>query len=168
MDFNVVEAVGFSCSVPGLFCYDVFHDDPHTIAVLEGLIKQHRLWRLADGGVVNNVPCRAAWESVMRGNLGTRNVFIFAGDVFAPNNTALNLLFTPIQQIARTNVIGDRPFADYMKTFVDPPSPITLLPSWRKIRAIAKRARKELEPQTPMLKLAMTPLPPFSQIAPHP
>lgn len=162
--FNVVEAVGFSCSVPGLFCYDVFHDDPQTIKVLEELAQRHRLWRLADGGVVNNVPSRVAWESIMQGNLGTRNVYILAADVFAPTNSALNLPFTLVQQIARTNVLSNKPFSDYHKTFQDPPSPIRLIPSWRKLGKMVKSARAELDPQKPILSRALATLPLFDQV----
>lgn len=48
--FPLVEAVGFSCSVPGLLHYDVYHDDPETIAPLEQLFERHQLWRMCDGG----------------------------------------------------------------------------------------------------------------------
>jgi predicted acylesterase/phospholipase RssA len=162
--FNAIEAVGFSCAVPGLFCYDVFHDDPQTVAVLEGLVRRHSLWRMADGGVVNNVPSRVAWESVMRGNLGTRNVFLLAADVFAPTNSALNLPFTLVQQIARANVVSNKPFSDYHKTFQDPPSPVRLIPNWRQLEAIQRRSRAELEPQRLILQRALATLPPFDQV----
>lgn len=165
-DFNVVEAVGFSCSVPGLLCYDVFHDDPHTIRVLEKLYQEHRLWRMADGGIVNNVPGRVAWESVMSGDLdGSRNAFIFAGDVFAPVNTPQNLIFSPVQQIARANVVGNRPFCDYLKTFRAAPNPLNLLPGWKKIGRMIKKSRAELDPQVDFVRRVLTPLPPIHEVS---
>ncbi len=159
--FSAVEAVGFSCSVPGIFCYDVFHDDPHTVGVLEELFERHGIWRMTDGGVVNNVPSRVAWESVMRGNIGTRNAYIFASDVFAPTPSPLNLPYTPVQQIARQNVRANRPFSDYTKTFRSPPSPINLSPSYSQLRRIIERARKELVSSVSHIRKATAPLPPY-------
>lgn len=162
--FNSVEAVGFSCSVPGLFCYDVFHDDPHTINTLEAIVARHSIWRMTDGGVVNNVPSRVAWESAMRGSLGTRNVFVLAIDVFAPTNSPLNLPYTPIQQVARQNVLANRPFSDYTKTLRSPPSPLNLSPTSAQLKRILDRSRAEMDHLVPLLSKAMTPLPPFEQL----
>jgi predicted acylesterase/phospholipase RssA len=157
--FNVVEAVGFSCSVPGLFNYDVFHDDPFTISTLENLFERHRLWRLTDGGIVNNVPSRVAWESVMMGSLGTRNAFVFAADPFAP--TGANLIFAPVQQVARPAVVANRPFSDFHKTFKSAPGPANLSPGFSKLKRIQNTATRELEPHEPYLKKVMTPLPSY-------
>ena len=157
--FNTVEAVGFSCAVPGLFCYDVFHDDPTTIQTLDSIVERHRIWRMTDGGVVNNVPARVAWESVMQGNLGTRNVYIFASDVFAPTNSPRNLPFTPIQQIARQNVMPNRAFSDYTKTFQAPPSPLNLSPSQPQLERIVDKARAELDTCAEHVARATSPLP---------
>jgi predicted acylesterase/phospholipase RssA len=165
-NFNAVEAVGFSCSVPGLFCYDVLHDDPDTVGTLEDLSRRHSLWRFTDGGVVNNVPARVAWESVMRGNLKTRNVFVLGSDVFAPINSPANIFFTPIQQIVRNNVLSNRPYSNFTHTFSDPPSPINLLPGWKRMQAMADAAREELNPVAPLLRRALATLPPFAEIAP--
>ncbi|MEL6182521.1 MAG: hypothetical protein AAFS10_26425, partial [Myxococcota bacterium] len=149
----------FSCSVPGLLHYDVFHDDPDVIRVLQTLTERHQLWRLTDGGVVNNVPSRVAWESVMRGSIGSRNAFVLAGDAFAP--TGSNLLFTPIQQITRPQVLANRKFSDFHKTFKSTPNPINLTPGYAKLQRMVAKAMKEYAPDRDYLKLAMAPLPPF-------
>ncbi len=164
-DFNTVEAVGFSCAVPGLFCYDVFHDDPHTIQTLDAIVQRHRIWRMTDGGVVNNVPSRVAWESAMQGNLGSRNVFVFSSDVFAPINSARNLPYTPVQQIARQNVLPNRPFSDYTCTFKSPPSPLNLSPSVDQLQKIVNAARAEVDVCADHLRMAMAPLPVYGSWA---
>ena len=160
-DFATVEAVGFSCSVPGLLHYDVFHDDPHTVSTLEAIAERHQLWRLTDGGVVNNVPSRVAWESVMRGSIGSRNAFILAGDAFAP--TGSNFLFTPIQQITRPAVLANRRFSDFHKTFKSTPNPINLTPGYAKLQRVVAKAIDEYAPDRDYLKLAMSSLPPFGE-----
>lgn len=163
---NAIEGVGFSCAVPGLFCYDVFHDDPQTVGILERLFRKHRLWRATDGGVISNVPCRVAWESTMQGNIGTRNTFIFAADVFAPTSSPSSLWWNPIQQFTRPVVAANRPFCDYLKTFRRPPSPLNLSPSMGKLAKIVVRARAELAPEAPIMRKALTALPPLADITP--
>ncbi len=160
--FPLVEAVGFSCSVPGLLHYDVYHDDPETIAPLEQLFEQHQLWRMCDGGVVNNVASQTVWDSVQQGTIGSRNAYIFASDVFAPISSGRNLIWVPIQQYARQNVLANKPYADFHKTFQDPPSPIQIIVNnYSRLKGIVAAAREELAPDIPYIKRALTPLPPY-------
>lgn len=160
--FSVMEAVGFSCAVPGLLHYDIYHDDPDIVQPLETLFDHHQLMRLCDGGVVNNVPSQVVWESVQQGNIGTRNVMIMGCDVFAPISSGRNLVWIPVQQIARQSVLANKPYADYHKTFHDPPSPLQVIVNqYSRIKAIVTSARRELEEDEPYLKRALKPLPPY-------
>lgn len=160
--FPVIEAVGFSCAVPGLLHYDVYHDDPETVDPLNQIFKEQQLLRLCDGGVVNNVPSQVAWDSVQRGALGSRNAFIMASDVFAPISSSRNLIWMPIQQIARGNVLANRPYADFHKTFQKPPSPLQIIINqYSRLKTIVQASRDELEPDKPLIKRALAPLPPY-------
>ena len=71
--------------LPGVIHYDVLRDDPRMRDLLES-VANHDLLRLFDGGLVDNVPVRTAWQHVQRTGLagGSRNAFIFALDGFAP------------------------------------------------------------------------------------
>ncbi|MFB6373870.1 MAG: patatin-like phospholipase family protein, partial [Bradymonadaceae bacterium] len=160
-DFPVIEALGFSCAVPGLLHFDIFHDDPATIEPLETLFESHDLLRLCDGGVVNNVPSNIAWESVQRGKIGSRNTFIASFDVFAPVARSRNVIWLPIQQMVRPTVVSNRPYSDFHKTFKSPPSPINVLVnSYSQIKSIVQAARAELEEDIPFLRRALEQLPP--------
>ncbi len=160
--FPVIEAAGFSCAVPGLLHYDIFHDDPETIDPLDELFESQRLLRLCDGGVVNNVPSRVAWESVQAGNIGTRNAFILAADAFAPRPAGSNMIWIPVQQIARPAVLANRPYSDYHKTFRDTPSPLQIVvTSYSKIKTIVETSREQLDPDEPYIRKALEPLPPY-------
>lgn len=162
VDFPVVEAVGFSCAVPGLLHYDIFHDDPETIGPLDDIFERHRLLRLCDGGVVNNVPSQVAWESVQAGSIGTRNAHIMSFDVFAPVTTGRNMIFIPIQQIARPAVVANRPYSDYHKSYKRSPSPLQIIiNSYSKLKKIVEDGREQLAEDIPYLKKAMETLPPY-------
>ena len=161
-NFPVVEAVGFSCAVPGLLHFDVFHDDPATIDPLESIFQRNDLLRLCDGGVVNNVPSNVAWESVQEGKIGTRNTFIAAFDVFAPVARSRNVIWLPIQQMVRPTVVSNRPYSDFHKTFKSPPSPLqVLVNSYSQIKSMVQAARSELEDDIPFLERALEELPPY-------
>jgi len=161
-NFPVVEAVGFSCTVPGLLHFDIFHDDPATVDPLEQIFDRHDLIRLCDGGVVNNVPSRLAWESTREGTIGSRNTFIAAFDVFAPVPRRRNVVWLPIQQMVRPTVLANRPYADYHKTFREPPSPLqVVVDHYPAVKSIVQEARAELEEDVPLLQRAVETLPPY-------
>lgn len=160
--FPVVEAVGFSCAVPGLLHYDIFHDDPETIVPLDEVFERHRLLRLCDGGVVNNVPSRVAWESIQSGSIGKRNVHVMAFDVFAPVTRGRNMIFIPIQQIARPGVLANRPYADFHKTFKRSPSPLQIIVnSYSKLKKIIQQGREQLVGDVRYMRKAIEPLPEY-------
>jgi predicted acylesterase/phospholipase RssA len=160
--FPIIEATGFSCAVPGLLHYDIFHDDPETIGPLEEVFERHKLLRLCDGGVVNNVPAKVAWESVQQGTVGSRNTHIMAFDSFAPLSTGRNLIWVPIQQIARPAVVANMPYSDFHKTFQNPPSPLqVVVNSYSKLKGIIQAARDELDDDVPFVRESMKPLPPY-------
>lgn len=162
LHFPVVEAVGFSCAVPGLLHYDIYHDDPDTVGPLTNLFDRHGLLRLCDGGVVNNVPSKVAWDSVQAGAVGSRNSFIIASDPFAPVTRGKNLIWIPIQRIARPSVVANRPYSDFHKTFFRPPHPLQIIVnSYSKLKSIIQSAKEEWEDDVAQLRLAMRPLPPY-------
>lgn len=161
-NFPVIEAVGFSCAVPGLLNYDIFHDDPETVRPLDELFEKHRLLRLCDGGVVNNVPSQVAWESVQSGTIGYRNAFILAADVFAPVTRGANMLWIPIQQIARPSVVANRPYSDFHKTFKNTPSPLQIVVnSYSKLKTIVEQSRDQLKGDEAYIRKALETLPPY-------
>lgn len=165
-EMRVIEPVGFSCSVPGLLHFDIFDDNPTLTEPFQRLFQRHGLYRLTDGGVINNVPSRVAWRSIQKGKLGSRNAFIYAIDSFAPVPTR-NAIFMPIQQLARPGVLANRPYSDFTRTLRSVPSPINLAPSHAHLKRIVKAAHKELSADATFIRRACTPLPHFAQWWPH-
>lgn len=155
----VIDAVGFSCAIPGLIHYDVFDPDRASVPILDELFAREQLLSLCDGGIVNNVPSRVAWEIAQRGDLGTRNVYIFASDVFAPRGRGRNLPWLMLQQGSRLNVAANLPYADLQKTFLRPPSPLEVSVSSRnRLLEIVATARAELQDEFVILRKALSPI----------
>ena len=85
-----------------------------------------------------------------------------ASDVFAPISSSRNLIWIPVQQVARGNVLANRPYADYHKTFQNPPNPLQIIINkYSRLKTIVQSARDELDEDKPLIKRALEPLPPY-------
>ena len=142
--------------------YDIVRDDPRMRDLLDGLLQRHDLLRLCDGGVVDNVPVRTAWQHVQRSGLpgsGSRNAVIFALDGFAPR--LMTPLWLPLQSIAAPAVARNRPYAHIYKAFRRTLSPLALLPNQRALGAIVRSAKEELLSDLPVLQRLLAPIGPL-------
>lgn len=160
---DAIDAAGFSASVPGVIHYDVLREDPRMHELLHGLLERHDLLRLCDGGVVDNVPVRTAWQHVQRSGLpgaGSRNAVIFALDGFAPR--LMTPLWLPLQSIAAPAVARNRPYAHIYKAFRKTLSPLALLPSQRALQSVVQSAKEELLSELPVLQRLLAPIDPIA------
>ena len=159
---DAIDAAGFSSSVPGVIHYDLVRDDPRMRLLLDGLLQRHDLLRLCDGGVVDNVPVRTAWQHIQRSGLpgsGSRNAVIFALDGFAPR--LVTPLWLPLQSIAAPAVARNRPYAHIYKAFRKTLSPLALLPTQRSLNGVIDSAKEELLDELPVLQRLLAPIGPL-------
>jgi len=154
---DVLDAVGFSASVPGFIHYDVMRDDPRMHDLLDRVFAEHDIVRLTEGGLVENVPARVAWEAVMRGDLGRRNAFVLAMDCFAPR--PMSLLFYPLQQAVRPIVQRSVRFAHLYFPLERVLSPVNLAPDLGTLGTCMAWTSQELKPHLPFLKAMCATLP---------
>jgi predicted acylesterase/phospholipase RssA len=160
LEFDALDAVGFSCAVPALIHYDILREDPRMDGIMRAVMQRHDVDCFIDGGVASNVPARAAWETVQRGRIGTRNVFILGLDCFAPQ-LRRNMLFLPVQRIAAENVARDRPFAHHFFAYKKVLSPASLVPSHSGMASAIENGRLEFSRETPFVQKMIEPLPPI-------
>ena len=147
--FDAVDAVGFSSALPGVIHYDILRDDPRMHAMLQALFKKHDLFRLMDGGLVDNLPARAAWGQVRRGAVASRNAFVLALEGFGPKLT--QPLWFGLEQLAAQNVARNRPFVHLLKSFQKVLSPLEVLPSEPSVQRAVRLGKSELAPDMPFL-----------------
>jgi len=162
-DFNCVDAVGFSISVPGVLHYDLYSRTDDSIDALRASFARRGLFRVTDGGVVSNVPARAAWRSAMSGELRSRNLFVLSADAFAPQLNR-NAPFYPVQQLAAIGTRENVKWSDHHVVYRNPPSPLQVLQSMDGLQSIIAQTRTELESLRPLLDLALRPLPRFATL----
>jgi predicted acylesterase/phospholipase RssA len=156
-DFSAIDAMGFSCAVPGIIHYDIYDDDSPSAAALRTLFAERHILRLTDGGVISNVPARVAWQTVQRGEIGYRNAFILAFDAFAPVWNR-NAPFIPVQQLARRSVLVNRPYCDHLISYKQAPAPFQLLQSLDTLQGVMSRVRNQLKPERPFIERMTKPL----------
>jgi len=157
-EFDAVDAVGFSSALPGVVHYDILRDDPRMHAMVEDLFRKHDLFRLVDGGLVDNLPARAAWGYARGGAIGSRNVFVLGLEGFGPKLT--QPLWFGLEQLAAQNVARNRPFVHHQRSFQKVLSPVVLLPPATDVQRAVRLGKSELAPDMPFIARMCRPFPP--------
>jgi predicted acylesterase/phospholipase RssA len=139
---DVLDALGFSSSIPGLLHYDVEREDREAHDRLSALMRDHGVSRLMDGGFTQNVPVEALVGEIDSGFFGQRNVLTLGLDSFAPN-LMNNPLFVPVQQLISAQVQRSRSGADFWYAFRKPLNPLNVLPDQDTLRAVIQQGRRE-------------------------
>lgn len=152
-DADILDAAGFSSSIPGLIHYDVVRDDNRMKLLLDDLYARYGITRLVEGGIVNNVPVRPAYDEVQAGRITRRNAFYLALDCFSPR--ARTALFLPIQQIVRPNVARNLPFANEYFALQKTLSPLNLVPTISDVMNAQQWTMDELEPRMEFIEASL-------------
>ncbi len=153
---DILDAAGFSASIPGLIHYDVLRDDRRMKALLDDLYSRYGITRLSEGGLVNNLPVRPAWNEVQNGRIGRRNAFVLALDCFSPR--LRYPLFYPIQQIVRPNVQRNIPYANLYFPMQRVLSPLNLVPALPDVTEAMRWTMEEMAPHMPFIERMCNPI----------
>lgn len=149
-DADILDAAGFSASIPGLIHYDVLRDDRRMKTLLDELYTRYGITRLSEGGIVNNVPVRPAYEEVMRGRIKRRNAYFLALDCFSPR--IRSILFYPIQQLVRPNVLRNIAFANQYVAMDRTLNPVNLVPALPETMRAMEWTMAEMAPMMPLIE----------------
>ena len=155
--WDALDAAGFSSAVPGVIHYDVLRDDPRMHNLITGLMEARGISRFVDGGLVDNVPAKAAWRAVHKGQVGTRNAFILALNGFSMKLS--QPLWLPLTRLAEINVARNRPWAHLLHDFNRTLSPLAIVPSVEQLLWALETGRKSLLPEAQLLSRMLAPLP---------
>ncbi|MEC7986955.1 MAG: patatin-like phospholipase family protein [Myxococcota bacterium] len=149
MEADVLDAAGFSAAVPGLIHYDIIRDSPKMHRLLEALYAEYGITRLGEGGLVNNVPSRPAYQAVMQGRITRRNPFVLSMDCFSPQTRSL--LWYPIQQLVQFNVRQNLPYSSLYFALNKRLKAINVVPSVDQISKAIEWTISEFEPHMPYI-----------------
>ncbi len=162
-EFDALDAAGFSSALPGIIHYDIFRDDPRMHALTRDFMAARGISRFVDGGLVDNVPARAAWRAVHKGQLGTRNAFILALNGFSMKLTTP--LWLGLERVAELNVSRNRPWAHHVHDFRRTLGPLVIVPTVEQLLKVVEWGRAALAWEMQVIARVMAPLP---RIAPPP
>lgn len=155
-DADILDAAGFSAAIPGLIHYDVLREDLRMKKLLDDLYARYGITRLAEGGIVNNVPVRPAFAEVASGRITRRDAFIVAIDCFAPK--LRNPLYYAVQQVVRPNVQRNAAYANVYFAMQRTLSPLNLVPAVSEVTTALNWTMEELTPQMPFIERHVTPI----------
>ncbi|CAM2915208.1 patatin-like phospholipase family protein [Skermania piniformis] len=147
---NTVDAIGFSCAIPGILHHE--SHDPAMYPILDELLAARDVSALVDGGAASNVPIELAWRRVQDGRLGTRNVFVYAWDCMHPQWDPKHLWLQPITQAIRVQMVRNAPFADRIVRFRPTLAVSTLAARPEAIDRALGWGRTSVEPSLPMVR----------------
>lgn len=150
-EFDVLDAVGFSAAVPGLFHYDVLRNDSHMVPLIRELMHQHGVSRFIDGGFADNLPAAEAKRCLV-------DPFVLALDGFAPN-WKRHWMFMPLMRIAAENSKKGYEVADLTIAYQHVLSPINIAPSPKELARATEHGRVETQVHIPFIKKMLGPIP---------
>jgi hypothetical protein len=154
---RTLDAVGFSCAVPGVLHYESAAMSER--AALDRLLRAKEVRALVDGGVTSNVAIELAWRRTQDGRLGTRNAVLFAFDCFQPQWDSRHLWLTPITQSLQVQMVRNAPFADWIRRFSPTLSVLDLVPGPERFDRAETWGREAVGPDLPLMTRLLRPSP---------
>lgn len=154
-DIRLLDAIGISAAIPGVLQYEPPDRDASSDASLQALKSEYELAALMDGGVVDNVPARTAWEGVQGGRIGTRNAFYLSFDCFHPQFDPRHAWLWPVTGVVQMQLPGNRPYHDWLLRFEPTLSPVNLLPSEADFDRSWTWGRAQMDAVLPFVQAAM-------------
>lgn len=156
-EFDVMDAVGFSSAIPGIFHYDIFRDDKTMAKIINELFEREKIFRLIDGGFVDNLPVVAAKKAVEDGECDGFDPFLLALDSFSPSINK-SLLFYPMMKFASENSKEGHALSSLSIKFKNVLSPINFIPTKESFNLAVKYGKTEMLTYLPYLQEILKPL----------
>ena len=157
-DIRVVDALGISSAIPGVLQYEPPSRDERSDACLQKLLDDNELVTFMDGGVVDNVPAKTAWEGVESGRLGTRNAFYLSFDCFHPQFDPKHAWLWPVTTAVQLQLPANRNYHDWLIRFEPTLSPINLIPDEQGFDDSWAWGEKQMDEMMPYVSEAMRPI----------
>ena len=156
--FDVLDAIGFSASVPGMIHYDIERDDPRMVHLVQEIMAKEGVSRFLDGGFADNLPALDAWYAAQDGSIPQRDPFVLALDCFAPQ-ISRHLLFLPLMRLAAERSKEGRQVADLTVEYRKVLSPLHVVPKADAFLKAVTNGRRETKPHVPFIRKMIGPIP---------
>lgn len=165
-EFDVLDAIGFSAAIPGIFHYDIMRNDPRMVKLVTSLLEREGVIRLLDGGFVDNLPAAEAIRAVSDGECEGYDPFVMSFDAFAPGLNR-HILFYPLMRFAVENSRVGHEVSHLSVVFKHVLSPINLVPTKETLQYAVKQGHTEMSFHLPFIRKMVGPIPEPSFIKGH-
>ena len=132
-------------------------------ALLDELFRRRDLFRLVDGGLVDNLPARPVWGAgAGRRHRHAQHLRARAGGV---RPQALAAALVRAGQIAAQTVARSRPFVNLLRSYQRVLSPLEVVPGAAALKKAVQAGRAELLPDMPLVARLCRPFPAITSSA---
>ena len=157
-EFDVLDAIGFSAAIPGIFHYDILRNDPRMVNLVNNLFEREGVIRLIDGGFVDNLPAQEAMRAVESGACEGYDPFVLSLDGFSPGLNR-HLIFYPLMRFAAVNSREGHELSHLSVVFKNVLSPINLIPNRQTLEFALTNGHKEFGVHLPFVRKMVGPIP---------
>jgi predicted acylesterase/phospholipase RssA len=157
-EFDVLDAIGFSAAIPGIFHYDILRNDPRMVKLVRSLFEKEHIIRLIDGGFVDNLPAREAIRAIAQGVSDSYDPFVISLDGFTPGLNR-HILFYPLMRFAVENSRDGHSVSHLSVVFKNVLSPINIVPTHETLRFAMKNGYLEFLPHITFIRKMVGPIP---------
>jgi predicted acylesterase/phospholipase RssA len=157
-DFDVLDAIGFSAAIPGIFHYDIMRNDPRMISLVNNLLEREGVLRLLDGGLVDNLPAREAMRAVNDGACDGYDPMVLSLDSFTPGLNR-HILFYPLMRFAAETSRDGHNLSHLSIIFKNVLSPLNLVPSRDTFNYAVKHGYDTFFPHVAFIRKMVGPIP---------
>jgi hypothetical protein len=157
-DFDVLDAIGFSAAIPGIFHYDILRQDSRMINLMNNLFLREGVIRLIDGGFVDNLPTKESIKAVESGACDGYDPFVVSLDGFTPHFNR-HLIFYPLMRFAQENSRDGHQASHLSINFKHVLSPINVIPTPDTLRFAIHHGHLEFSQHLPFIRKMIGPIP---------
>lgn len=157
-EFDVLDAIGFSAAIPGVFHYDILRNDPRMVNLVARLLEKEGVIRLIDGGFVDNLPAKEAIRAINDGCSVGFDPFVLSLNGFTPGLNR-HLFFYPLMRFAVENSREGYEVSHLSVIFKEVLSPIHLIPNRETLLYAVKHGYSEFSPHVNFIRKMVGPIP---------
>lgn len=157
-NFDVLDAIGFSAAIPGLFHYDILRQDLKMISLMNNLFLREGIIRLIDGGFVDNLPAKESIRAIENGVADGYDPFVLSLDGFMPKFNH-HIIFYPLMRFAQENSKEGHELSHLVINFKHVLSPINILPTKDTLHFAIHHGQEEFLSYLPFIRKMIGPIP---------
>jgi predicted acylesterase/phospholipase RssA len=158
---ELINALGLTAAIPGVFQYNISKNHTQTLALLKKIMIKENILRFIDGGFIDNLPSEQALICIQENSIAV-DPFVVALDGFT-SSLNQNIFYYPMLRFALKTSVGGKKHANLTIHFDQSLSPLNIFPSIKAFEQISDIGRIKAQMHLALIKKLLEPIahPPF-------